>query len=193
MSDSDAPAVPPKYSPEQIEQIWADFLLEGARYGDDEDVQQALDRATDVNAADASGRTALHMASANGHTGVMRRLLDAGANSEHRNDSGNTPLHWACVGGHVEAVRLLLRHRADPSSLNDAERTPLDGALDNEDILRAFQEHRMLADEGAGKEQQTQNAQPVAEESSVAGHDAVRGICEKVSGVSVDGDGVAPA
>lgn len=192
MSDSDAPPIPAKYTPEQVEQIWADFLLEGARYGDAEDVQQALERSTDVNAADASGRTALHMASANGHTDVMRMLLDAGANTEHRNDSGNTPLHWACVGGHAEAVRLLLRHGGDPSSLNHAERTPLDGALEDEAILRAFQEHRMPAGGGADKEQKeqmAQNAQDPPPSGAAQDQEAMQVICAKVESVNVQSEG----
>jgi hypothetical protein len=133
--------VPSKYTPEQIEQIWADYMIEGARYGDKNDVEEALARNTDVNATDAKGRTALHVASANGYVDIMSLLLAAGANTETCNFKRNTALHWACIGGHLDAITLLLRHGASPSALNEAEQTPLDGALDNEAILKVFQNY----------------------------------------------------
>ena len=76
-----------------------EVLVDGARYGDMEDVQSALRHSVDVNSADAMGRTgkpgcafsvelhsvtsipnaALHMAAANGHTDVAAALIEAGA------------------------------------------------------------------------------------------------------------------
>ncbi|KAK9917548.1 hypothetical protein WJX75_005667 [Coccomyxa subellipsoidea] len=56
-----------------------ELLIDGARYDDAEDVQTALDGQVDVNATDQSGRTALHMASGNGHASVATTLINAGA------------------------------------------------------------------------------------------------------------------
>lgn len=37
-----------------------DLLIEGARYGDDEDVDSAIEQGADVNAQDEQGRTGKH-------------------------------------------------------------------------------------------------------------------------------------
>lgn len=62
-----------------------------------------------MNAAHASGATALAMACVQGHVDIMRILHDHGASlamSTHRH--GWTPLHLATLYGQVDAVRLIL-------------------------------------------------------------------------------------
>ncbi|CAI7894107.1 unnamed protein product, partial [Closterium sp. NIES-54] len=71
----------------------------GARYGDMDDVAAALDGGADAGVADDEGRTALHMAAANGHTEIARLLIQRGAPVNAVNRQGNTPLHWAAVNG----------------------------------------------------------------------------------------------
>lgn len=113
-------------------------LIDAARYGDYEDVSTALDNKTPVNGTDALGRSALHMACANGHAGIVHLLISAGADVTLANAEGNVPLHWACLNGHVEIVKLLLEAGASPSALNSYERTPIDEALNHmrcDDIL----------------------------------------------------------
>eukprot|EP00208_Stichococcus_sp_RCC1054_P007280 CAMPEP_0206143426 /NCGR_PEP_ID=MMETSP1473-20131121/20542_1 /ASSEMBLY_ACC=CAM_ASM_001109 /TAXON_ID=1461547 /ORGANISM="Stichococcus sp, Strain RCC1054" /LENGTH=70 /DNA_ID=CAMNT_0053538823 /DNA_START=205 /DNA_END=413 /DNA_ORIENTATION=+ len=56
-----------------------ELLVDGARYGDLEDVVAALEDGVAVDAVDEHGRTALHMASGNGHLEVVSALLDRGA------------------------------------------------------------------------------------------------------------------
>lgn len=77
-----------------------EVLVDGARYGDLEDVQSALQHGVKVDSADSAGRTgdncvqqdccsgcmltklvltALHMAAANGHAHVATCLIQAGA------------------------------------------------------------------------------------------------------------------
>ena len=70
-------------------------LLECARYGEVEELQQLLDAGVPVDAVDDGGNAALHKASANGHLGAVERLLAAGASVDLPNESGNRPLHWA--------------------------------------------------------------------------------------------------
>lgn len=72
-------------------------------------VQKLLDKGADVSLVDDSSYTALHIAAIAGHTGVVKLLLDAGANpSEVVGTSGLTALDFAISGNYVDAVRLLL-------------------------------------------------------------------------------------
>lgn len=107
----------------------ADLLIDGARHDEAEDVQTALDLKVDVNSTDYNGRTALHMASGNGHATIAQSLIDAGADVGAKNEEGNTPLHFACLNGHVDIVKMLMLHGASPSELNRHSRTPVDEAL----------------------------------------------------------------
>ncbi|KAF5833799.1 tankyrase 2 [Dunaliella salina] len=118
-------------------------LIDSARYDEIEDVQAALSGGANVDAADEQGRTALHMASANGHLEIVRRLLSAGADAESKNAGSNTPLHFACLNGHLEVARALLEAGAKASVVNSAGRTPIDEALDKsaEDLVALIDEH----------------------------------------------------
>ncbi|MCJ1284480.1 hypothetical protein MMC26_003812 [Xylographa opegraphella] len=97
-----------------------------------------------VNAYDPDTHNGpLHMAAANGHTGVIHHLLsfelllpsnEPIAPSNHpsssvtapsslisvRNLAGNTALHYACLNGHLEAAKVLLAAGADPTIINNA-------------------------------------------------------------------------
>eukprot|EP00892_Ulva_mutabilis_P007007 jgi/Ulvmu1/4679/UM002_0410.1 len=131
----------PQYTAEELVKLWSDYMIEGARYGDEEDVHEALTNSADVDARDEDGRTALHMAAANAYVSIAQTLLQAGANTEVKNASGNTALHWACVAGSAPMVELLLAHGANPAALNAAGQPPIDGALDNDAVCKAFQLH----------------------------------------------------
>ena len=50
------------------------------------------------------GHTVLHLASANRHCDVVKRLVEAGARVNVRNAHGNTPLHSAAATGTVEVL-----------------------------------------------------------------------------------------
>ena len=47
-------------------------------------------------------------AAANGHTEIVKLLVESGAPATAKNAEGSTPLHWACLNGHVEIVGYLL-------------------------------------------------------------------------------------
>jgi len=104
-------------------------------------VTLALQYKAEVDYADASGRTALHMLAANGGLALAGRVLDAGASPNAQNESGNTPLHYACLNGVPEMVQLLLSHGARPTLCNGADRTPMDECLG-----RAGKGHRRCAE-----------------------------------------------
>lgn len=101
-------------------------LLEAARYDDLDDVMSLASSGVSLDSKDSEGRTALHMASANGHCGIVEYLIRNGADVNASNVEKNTPLHWACLNGHIEVVKTLILAGATVSALNSHERTPID-------------------------------------------------------------------
>lgn len=82
-----------------------------------------------LHSRDSQGRTALHMAAANGHMTIVEYLISEGVDINALNDENNAPLHWACLNGHVEVVKRLILAGASLSLLNRYERTPMDEAI----------------------------------------------------------------
>ncbi|KAJ7964993.1 Ankyrin repeat domain-containing protein [Quillaja saponaria] len=78
-------------TPENVE-----ALLEAARYDDMEDVVSLASAGVSLDSKDSQGRTALHMAAANGHLGILEYLISGGVDVSASNMEKNTPLHWAC-------------------------------------------------------------------------------------------------
>ncbi|WOK96098.1 hypothetical protein Cni_G04803 [Canna indica] len=111
-------------TPDQVQ-----TLLEAARYDDIEDLVRILSMGISPNSGDSQGRTALHMASANGHLEIVEYLIRNEADVNALNSEKNTPLHWACLNGHIEVVKLLIQGGANVSLLNSHERTPMDEAV----------------------------------------------------------------
>ena len=66
---------------DESENALLDLLIDGARYGDMEDVTSALSQQAPIDGKDNGGRTALHVASANGHLEVVMQLITLGADA----------------------------------------------------------------------------------------------------------------
>lgn len=157
---------------------WGAFLVDSARYGDAEDVTQALaspHASSAVKHSDALGRTALHMAAANGHAAICAALLAAGADATAANAEGNTPLHFACLNGHEAVATALLKAGALPHALNKMEVTPMDEALTGDhkaivEVLNAWLPSKVGAEAAQGvtveavsvEQQQEEEAQVAA-------------------------------
>ena len=78
---------------------------------------------------DLIDQTPLIIAAFNGCTDIVRMLLDAGANIEHKNDQGENALISAVQEGHIDTVKLLLDAGADVNQSNTDGETALDLAI----------------------------------------------------------------
>ncbi|KAJ4790461.1 Integrin-linked protein kinase family [Rhynchospora pubera] len=82
-------------------------LLFVASHGDIEGVEELLKEGIDVNSIDLDGRTALHIASCEGHLEVVKLLLWWRANINARDRWGSTPAADAKYYGNTEIYDLL--------------------------------------------------------------------------------------
>jgi ankyrin repeat protein len=80
----------------------------------------------ELNAADADGDTALHVAARSSHGSSAEDLLALGANPRVVNKAGSTPLHAAVECGSARSLYALLGAGADAGAKNAAGETPLD-------------------------------------------------------------------
>ncbi len=79
--------------------------LEAAEYGTEKQLQEAVKvEPTQVNATDELGRTALHIAAANGKAGAVEILLDAGADAAACDANGKLPIEVAQGKGVVKLL-----------------------------------------------------------------------------------------
>jgi ankyrin repeat protein len=100
-------------------------LIDCVRYDEVDDVTELLEvHKANVNYCDASLKTALHVAAANGSAVLVELLLRYGAR-QLPNEARNTPLHWAALNGHVEVAKLLLAAGGDLEAKNEAGETPV--------------------------------------------------------------------
>ena len=78
-----------------------------------------------VNQANASGRTALWLASRDQQIRIMEKLLSAGVDVNKADNVGKTPLFIASEMGHQDAVKMLLDAGADVNKADKDGKTPL--------------------------------------------------------------------
>ena len=77
---------------------------------------------------DYHGTAAIHLAAKNGHTGMLKVMLEKGVDinltQDEPADAGVTALHCACASGYSDAAALLLGYGADDTMQNLKGETP---------------------------------------------------------------------
>jgi ankyrin repeat protein len=94
-------------------------------------------------------RTPLHTSAAYGRVGIVKLLLEKGADVNICNDGGETPLHYATGCGQVEVMKVLLENGANVGKKGTVCGTPLQWAAENGRIREA----KLLLDSGADIDQ----------------------------------------
>ncbi|XP_046555449.1 LOW QUALITY PROTEIN: inversin-like [Haliotis rubra] len=105
-----------------------------------------------INWQDYEGRTALHLAVADGNESIVNVLVQTSirkCNVSALDNWFRTPLHWAAVLGHSKIVGFLLDSGADFASSDSNGATPLHYAAQNnyDDTVEVFLSHKLVTDE----------------------------------------------
>jgi len=107
-------------------------LMYAAEEGADEAIRILIENGADpkLHGSDR-GHNALHLAAGDGHTQVVKSMLDLGISPNTIDHEKATPLHYAASDGHEDVVKMLLDAGADPNSKDNGGRTPLHLAADD--------------------------------------------------------------
>lgn len=121
---------------------WPDSLRKAAQIGDYLSVKNLLALAFDANERGEKGRTALHIAAAEGHVEVVLLLLKVGAEVDMLDDQQITALIAASDKGHETVARVLLDFGADIHLSDGKQGRPLNYAArgGHEDVVRLLVE-----------------------------------------------------
>lgn len=96
-------------------------FLQAALAGQIETVRNALAQGTDPNATGPDGKTALMLASFNGHAKIAATLIEHGADVAARDSGGRSALMYAATAPNPDTVRLLLEAGADINAFDGNE------------------------------------------------------------------------
>ncbi|XP_019620043.1 PREDICTED: ankyrin repeat domain-containing protein 17-like [Branchiostoma belcheri] len=101
-------------------------LMEASSAGHVGVARLLLERGAGINThSNEFKESALTLACYKGHLDMVRFLLEAGADQEHKTDEMHTALMEASMDGHVEVARLLLDHGAQVNMPTDSFESPL--------------------------------------------------------------------
>lgn len=104
-------------------------LFFAAAAGKKSEVEKLVAQQADVNFV-VRGRSPLMEAIERGHQGVVKVLVEAGADANRRGRRSATPLERAARDGRLRIVKLLLGHGADVDAPGEGGRRPLMAAIE---------------------------------------------------------------
>ncbi|KAG5481720.1 hypothetical protein CUR178_07073 [Leishmania enriettii] len=117
---SSGSAVPAEPGQEKSDGKPTKFLSDMLGIPQPADTTQAFISTALVDAEDATGQTPLLLAVGRGHLGIVRFLLESGADLAHQNRRGQSPLHRAVNRGNMELVELLVSTSEKSNATNMA-------------------------------------------------------------------------
>ncbi|XP_011500173.1 PREDICTED: ankyrin-3-like [Ceratosolen solmsi marchali] len=145
------------------------FFLRAARAGHLQRVLEYLDMGVDINASNANGLNALHLAAKDGHLEIVKELLTRGAIVDAATKKGNTALHIASLAGQEEVVQLLVQSGASVNAQSQNGFTTLYmAAQENHDSVVKF-----LLNKGANQSLATEDGFTPLAVAMQQGHDKV--------------------
>ncbi|KAK0395794.1 hypothetical protein QR680_001431 [Steinernema hermaphroditum] len=109
-----------------------DIFLSACISGDEEEVEELIDRGADINTCTIDGVTALHQAVIDEKYDTVKFLVDHCADINVQDNEGWTPLHAAVCCSNVDIVRYLCQKGADLTIVNSDRELPIDLAKDDE-------------------------------------------------------------
>ncbi|CAB3404453.1 unnamed protein product [Caenorhabditis bovis] len=110
----------------------SDVFLSACMSGDEEEVDELLEKGADINTCTVDGLTALHQSVIDSKPEMVRFLCEKGADVNAQDNEGWTPLHAAACCGNVAIVRYLCQHGADLAIVNSDKELALDLAEDEQ-------------------------------------------------------------
>jgi len=100
-----------------------------AFFGHEDVAAELVRRGADIDAVSRNPALrvqAMHSAAAGNHTGIVRLLLDNGADANAAQEGGFRPIHAAAQNGNDELYALLVERGADETAAADDGRTAAD-------------------------------------------------------------------
>src|SRR5207245_65917 len=98
-------------------------LIEAVKRTDVKAVRALLAQHIDLNATEADGSTALHVAAQRDNLEIAGLLIAAGAIATAATRYNITPLSLACTNGNAAMIERLLKAGADPNSASEQGQT----------------------------------------------------------------------
>eukprot|EP01046_Picozoa_sp_COSAG06_P006646 COSAG06_NODE_314_length_17706_cov_366.601940_5_plen_176_part_00 len=152
-------------------------LYGAAKAGKLGEVEAAVDAGAPMEWAnpDASGKRAVHIASALGHNDVVAFLGSRGADVNAVEDAQATPLHYAATFGQASVCTTLLALGADPAAKSKAGKTALNIARKKNKpecvavLITAQQKEALAAAKKAAAKQRDIEEKAAADGTAVSG------------------------
>ncbi|KAL5008955.1 hypothetical protein ScPMuIL_014536 [Solemya velum] len=89
--------------------LYPNLLCAAAKIGDVPALEKLRQTGANLSAQNQDGRTALHIASREGHWSVVQYLLNHGTSIHTRDHHGHTPLIDAVQGQHLRIIKILVK------------------------------------------------------------------------------------